>query len=42
MENPFKLVFIIATLATGLNVWYMIRSKQKHNECVKNRKCKKK
>ena len=42
MEHPFVLVIIIATILNVTNIWYMIKSRYKHNQCVKNRKCKKK
>ena len=42
MEHPFILVLIIATILNVTNIWYMIKSRKKHNQCVKNRKCKKK
>lgn len=40
--NPFIIVLIAAGIVNGLNVWYMIRSRHKHNQCVNNRKSKKK
>ncbi len=42
MEHPFVLVLIIAGIFNVVNIWYMIKSRQKHNQCVNKRKCKNK
>jgi hypothetical protein len=36
--HPFTIVLLIAAIANGLNIWYMIRSRRLHNLCIKRRK----